>query len=56
MVRCDLGALANHATAGATIVGRPTQRTTLSNQVLAGANQADPNPLDNAAAIKTVVR
>ena len=55
-VRCDLGAIANHGSASATVVVRPLQRTTVSNQVVVGANQGDPNVTNNTAMVKTVVR
>jgi uncharacterized repeat protein (TIGR01451 family) len=55
-VRCAIGTIANQGKAAVTLVVRPSQRTTLFNEALVGANQLDPNLGNNLAATRTVVR
>jgi uncharacterized repeat protein (TIGR01451 family) len=55
-VRCDIGALGNHAAASATIVVRPLKPMTLTNDVLVGANQADLNLSNNKATAQSIVK
>jgi uncharacterized repeat protein (TIGR01451 family) len=55
-VRCDIGALATHTAASATIVVRPLKPMTLTNDVLVGANQADLSLSNNKATAQSIVK
>jgi uncharacterized repeat protein (TIGR01451 family) len=55
VVTASLGSLASGGSATVTITVRPTALGTLTNAAVAAAAQADLNPADNAASVKTTV-
>jgi hypothetical protein len=54
-ITCNLGTLANGASAGITIVVRATKPGTLTNTATVLGNETDPNPSDNSATVSTSV-
>jgi hypothetical protein len=55
-VTCNLGGLANGASASATIIVTPNQAGTITNRAEVQANEADPNSANNTAQVTTTVQ
>lgn len=54
-ISCDLGSLANGATATITLVLQPRSKGTLSDTATVGGNEADPNSSNNSSTVLTTV-